>query len=531
MKISHFSIHSFPPAELLSDLVRFFFIQESSSLAPSIHPGTFSCYHARPELLLGIIAAGAVIVPERRIQVTGLVMHEILRRAMGQLYENDNSTTRDLQALQAYLRALEVGAWSGLKRKTEIACSFMQPGYTMLFQAGAFSSPPDQEYSGGLAQEPGELDAVWKAWAMNESLKRLAIRAFIHDSQVSMAYFQAPTISYAELNMAVPYPHSVWFAEDSKEWRQEFLCCTSGSRCLLLTEVLADVTVLETCRGQADLQLCCFAAIHALANQVWDLQQQFTLLLSAPEAKRRRMDSWCMSRQRDLYQDLMTIRMYCERHAAHHEIRLLLEYVMMALHAPMAHIQRFAGKEGENEARRVAPIVSEWRQSSNALVTIWHAGQVLRRARQFPPTTLQNFYAVETYHAALVLWTYSILGNRSPTETETVISDGIGRNGSTDSSSMTLVMLDGEETDDSRAFCTLGHGTPGLNHAVHRGVTETFCTLADPALTMRLAADILRSNLLSTDHAPPLLVCNLIGLMEDLGTSSVCLSAVGGLTG
>ncbi|KAM5515590.1 C6 transcription factor [Fusarium oxysporum f. sp. phaseoli] len=519
MKISHFSIHSFPPAELLNDLVRFFFVQESASLVPSIHPSTFSCFHARPELLLGIIAAGAVIVPERRIQVTGLVMHEILRAAMAQLYESDNSTTRDLQALQAYLRALEVGAWSGLKRKTEIACSFMQPGYTMLFQAGAFSSPSEQELAGGLDQGTQKLDTVWKSWAMRESLKRLAIRAFIHDSQVSMAYFQAPTISYAELNMAVPYPPSLWFAEGSKEWRQDFLLCNSGSRRLLLTEVLADVTVLETCSGEADLQLCCFAAIHALANQVWDLQQQFALLFAAPEAKRRRTDSWCMSRQRDLYHDLMTIRMYCERHVAHHEISFLLEYVMMTLHTPMAYMQRFAGKEGESEARRVAPVVSEWGQSSAARVAIWHAGQVLRRAREFPPTALQNFYAVATYHAALVLWTYSILGNRSPTQAEIVISDGINRNGSTDNSSMTLVMLDGEENDDARAFCILGHGTPGLSHPAYTGVKGTFCTLADPVLIMQLAADTLRGNLLSTDHAPPLLVGNLIGLMEDLGSS------------
>ncbi|KAI6760321.1 hypothetical protein HG530_009181 [Fusarium avenaceum] len=516
MKISHFSIHSFPPAELLDDLVRFFFVQETASLVPSIHAGTFSCFHVRPELLLGIIAASAVIVPERRIQLTGLVMHEILRAAMANLYESDNSTTRDLQALQAYLRALEVGAWSGLKRKTEIACSFMQPGYTMLFQAGAFS-PPEQEVV-DLNQGPQELDTVWKSWAMKESLKRLAIRAFIHDSQVSMAYFQAPTISYAELNMTVPYPPSVWCAESSKGWRQDFLRCNSGSRRLLMTEVFADVTVLDTCSGEVGLQLCCFAAIHALANQVWDLQQQFGLLFAAPEAKRHRMDSWCKSRQRDLYHDLMTIRMYCERRVAHHEISFLLEYVMMALHAPMAFIQRSTGKEGESEARRVAPVVSEWRQSSAARVAIWHAGQVLRRALEFPPTTLQNFYAVATYHAGLTLWTYSTLGNRSLTQAEIVSSDRSSRNSSTDNSSTTPVMLDGEENDDVRAFCTLGHGTPGLSHPAYAGVKGAFITLADSMLTMQLAADTLLGNLLSTDHASPLLVGNLIDLMEDLGS-------------
>ncbi|ENH74672.1 hypothetical protein FOC1_g10001346 [Fusarium oxysporum f. sp. cubense race 1] len=330
------------------------------------------------DYLLVIIAAGAVIVPERQIRVTGLFMHDILRTAMAQIYESDNSTTRDLQALQAYLRALEVRGWSGLKRKTEIACSFMQPGYTMLFQSGAFSSPPKQGLSGGPDQGAQELDTVWKSRAMRESLKHLAIRAFIHDSQVSIAYFQTPTISYAELNMAVPYPPSLLFAEGSKECRQDFLRCYSGSRRLLLTEVLADVTVLETCSGEADLQLCCFAAIHALANQ-------------------------CMSRQRDLYHDLMIIRLYCERHVAHHYISFLLEYIMMALHTPMAYIQRFARKEDESEVRRVAPIGSEWRQSSAARVAIWHAGQVLISAREFPPTTLQYLDAVATYHGALVL--------------------------------------------------------------------------------------------------------------------------------
>ncbi|EXL68536.1 hypothetical protein FOPG_15423 [Fusarium oxysporum f. sp. conglutinans race 2 54008] len=524
MKISRFSIHSFPPAELLNELVRFSFIQESVSLVPSIHPGTFSCYHVRPELLLGVIASGAVSLPERRIQVTGLLIQELLRTAIAQLFETDNSATRDLQALQAYMRALEVGVWSGLKRKTEIACSFMQPEYTMLFEAGAFSPPPDQKPAQSIYQSADELDRGWRTWAIKESFTHLAIRGFIHDSQVSMAFFKPPTISYAELNMPIPYPRRLWFAKDAKKWRQELLPFDNGVQRLLLTEVLADVTVLERCSDKADLQICCFAAIHALANQVWDLQQQFALLVSAPEAKRRRIYSWCISRQRDLYEDLMTTRMYCKRHAAHHEISLMLEYVMMALHAPIANVQRFAGKEGESEARRVAPTVGEWSQSSSAQVAIWHAGQVLRTARRFPPSTLQNFYAVAIYHAALVLWAYSILSNRTLSHAEGMIPDGISHSMRVDSSSATLVMLDGEDNDDALAFRTLGHGTPGLSDPAHSG---TFCPVGDPALTMQLSADTLRGNLLSTDPTPPLLVCNIISLMKDLSSSLGCAGTGG----
>lgn len=39
--------------------------------------------------------------------------------------------TRDLKALQAFMLSLEVGMWSGFKRKMEIAESFIQPLLTV----------------------------------------------------------------------------------------------------------------------------------------------------------------------------------------------------------------------------------------------------------------------------------------------------------------------------------------------------------------------------------------------------------------
>jgi hypothetical protein len=42
-------------------------------------------------------------------------------------WEEDNSHTRSLQALQAFMIGLDIGLWSGFKRKMEIAQSFAQP--------------------------------------------------------------------------------------------------------------------------------------------------------------------------------------------------------------------------------------------------------------------------------------------------------------------------------------------------------------------------------------------------------------------
>lgn len=46
-------------------------------------------------------------------------------------FEKRNASTRNLNVLQASLMCLELGQWSGFKRKMEIAESFLQPHLTV----------------------------------------------------------------------------------------------------------------------------------------------------------------------------------------------------------------------------------------------------------------------------------------------------------------------------------------------------------------------------------------------------------------
>lgn len=86
---------------------------------------------------------------------------------------------------------LDVGIWSGFKRKMEIAESFMQPLLTvsvllkrrgidaqanrsqMLRRAGAFSAPGDSPALLPLdSDSPEALEAKWKKFISRESYKR-----------------------------------------------------------------------------------------------------------------------------------------------------------------------------------------------------------------------------------------------------------------------------------------------------------------------------------------------------------------------
>ncbi|CAK7221506.1 hypothetical protein SBRCBS47491_004548 [Sporothrix bragantina] len=393
----------------------------------------------------------------------------------------------------------------------------------------------------------------WKDWTTKESLKRLALRAFVYDSQVAMGYFQLPAISFAQLSMPVPAPAGWWLAEDALHWRECIVCLASGARePPLMKEVFNDLTVLDKYSDQTDIQLCCFVAVHVLANQVGELRQHMMLLATMNGAKQRRVEAWCINRQRDLYEDLTAARMYCERRAPHPEIGLLLEYAMMSLYVSLEDIQRYAGQEGEGEALKLAPTLNDWSQTSAARTAIWHAGQVFRIARRFPPSTLRNVYALALYRAALTLWVYSLLRNGDRASgvstplvapfnaAETVASHN--RTGTTGISNISLaapaVKLDQGEDEDVRVFLLLGLGTPGLCHSLsssQEGETVEcpgsiqaqlnpspcqFRSLTSPAFPMEVAKEILQNNALFACESPSLLVQNLVVLMGDLQSLS-----------
>jgi hypothetical protein len=87
-------------------------------------------------------------------------------------YERDNTFIRDLRTSQIYALTIDIGIWSGNRRKTEIAESFSQPLITMLRRALRFRR---SVYSTivPLAEDKGHvLETKWRNWVDQESFKR-----------------------------------------------------------------------------------------------------------------------------------------------------------------------------------------------------------------------------------------------------------------------------------------------------------------------------------------------------------------------
>lgn len=533
-------ISSFPSPELLSDLVNVFALQEQASTDSYVHWPSLNIRELRTETILGILAKGATFVALQPVHRIGLVFQEIVRLAIAEVFEQDNSTTRQLQPLQAYMLSLDVGLWSGYRRKTEIASSFLQPAATMLSWSDAFTKFRYQDIEPSHEDDAVENERKWKMWVEQESLKRLVLHTFLHDSQASLAHTRDPLFSPSRMQLPFPLSAELWQCQDAESWRRCYRSIDRPKQSQMpsVVAVLADIQILNKYSRSTDQRLSTLLACHLLAYDVMQYRQQATVFTSSAGHTRR--DRWLAhtNRQKEIYEDLTAMHTYCEMMTAPlREGAFLLHYLMMLLHAPFEDIQLFSGRSGESEARRVYPMIKAWAEDAESRTAIWHAGQALRAARMFEKTRLRDFYAVIVHHVALTLWVYGMVtsntarmsGAQSPAReqvSQTFHSHRDDKSGSEDD-----VLLDGEDGRLPKAFRHLGQGRPCLSKT---GENEIFigtsfspphgevqvCPLEQPKSVMLLAAQILEGNFPKSTSGLPPLVDNLAKLMAELSRFS-----------
>ncbi|KAI9442696.1 fungal-specific transcription factor domain-containing protein [Lactarius indigo] len=73
------------------------------------------------------------------------------------------------------------------------------------------------------ATEPTELDAMWRGWAMHETLKRVVYLGYCHDQAHRIYFSLPPSFSHAEFTMCLPCEEELWAAKTANEWAQLLL--------------------------------------------------------------------------------------------------------------------------------------------------------------------------------------------------------------------------------------------------------------------------------------------------------------------
>ncbi|KAK1826719.1 putative c6 transcription factor protein [Podospora conica] len=270
--------------------------------------------------------------------------------------------------------------------------------------------------------------------------------------------------------------------------------------------------------GLADLDLCHAALLHGFWGQISAYRNSVRYYRHhdrnpmgvAGGAARR---PWLQIQQQELYTDLCGFAtIFCNPNAYNPELAMMGELLKMILHVSLDDLHTFSGKSGEDEARRVAlALEDDWIQKQDARYAAWHAGQVLRFARDMPPASLRAFNATAVYFASITLWVYGVLAdtNQRP-------GDGM------DEASTPIVVLDSEDMRGIPEFLQYNRGTPGLRTPVfdegdtRRG--EGVEALSDTGMVLGIARRVLRDNFPVANEPLPPLVESLTTLLRDLGS-------------
>lgn len=424
-----------------------------------------------------------------------------------------------------------------------------------------FSFPLDSPSTIPFSSDsPETVNAKWRSFVSRESWKRfvpsnilffgcqiltlvvnhrLLLQFFIHDAQTSISVQTNPLISYTELVFSLPASNDLWRAPNAEAWRQIYLSKRRLTRPMpRLTDIMHHVDVLEEFKEFVDLELCYGVLIYGFWGQV-AAYRETTHFYTSADGNNNTHRLWLRSQHQELYHSLCAFSTVIHtsssrKHSA--ELSLALEMCLMILHVSPDELQRFAGKAGEDEARRAGASLEEtWARTPEARYAIWHAGQVFLHARRLPPASLRRFNATAVYLASLTLWVYGLLLN-APSQPSVGgggggAGGGVGgghdqnflsidpNNGASNGphsprATAKLILLDGEESMDTKAFQQFDRGIPALNTS---GGEETE-PLSNPAAVLAIARDIFRENFPVKSEPLPPLVESLSNLLRDLGS-------------
>lgn len=122
---------AFPSVEVVDTLVQLFLASHFVQIDSWIHTGCLKVNAQWPEWLGAVVASGAVLTSDITLRKFGFALQESVRLAIPRQFEHNNSMTRDLGSLQGFILQLDLGQWSGNKRKMEIAESHSQAPITV----------------------------------------------------------------------------------------------------------------------------------------------------------------------------------------------------------------------------------------------------------------------------------------------------------------------------------------------------------------------------------------------------------------
>lgn len=342
-----------------------------------------------------------------------------------------------------------------------------------------------------------------------------------------MAQQVPPLLCASEMTLELPSSRKLWTARNASQWRDIYVQLDDSlqDKSISIAQGVSQVGELRNYRG-LDITLSAMVIVHSVWGAVWN-HLQLNSLVRGQGTHQNSSENLLAPNPWDnsISQLLEQLRFIFSDWGAQFrpQMALVLERVVLSLHVSFEQVQLFAGKEGEEEARRVLPGLRQWVFTKDARKAVWYAGQVLRAAGRCSSKAMQNFNAVCVYHAGMTFWTYAVLLDSSSNQQRlhADIQQASGSNSASEDNEM--VWLDGPDCPGVQRFIALNRGKPvieSFNQQNHREPGEAI-PLTNAKAVMDVCIELLqRGTGFGGDGTSMPLVENLSQLMRDLGKAA-----------
>lgn len=498
---------AFPPTELLTNLMHTYIHSETSKVLTWLHLPSLQPEHTLPELLLSMITAGALLSPLLAVRKLGHALYDVVREAIAQMFERDNRNIRKLECVQAVSIMNDMGLWCGDRRKLEITESFCLATITMLRRGGRFNGRSSCEAvsSTSLASED-DMTTQWRSWVIEESWKRLVLQVMIRDAQMSLSLNVTPIIPSSEMMILLPAHNDIWSADSPVLWYQLFKQTSTYKQSVpSLISCIEDTSLLTAqLRSRIDIDLTIMAILAGFQDRIWHCRKLMSFLQQDSRSPSHHGTVLARSLHAEVAQRTSNQHLFISDvlHLAP-VADIMFQRQLIELHASLEDLQTLAGKNGEDNARKVHSVLYAWSRGPDCRKAVYHACQLIRIARLAPTGSLRDASAVACYHAALVLWSYGILSPRPD----------LGEEESADITQGVLY-LDQDQNHRIDRFIAIGRGQPAISS---RHAADEPVFLNDPQPVMAAVTALLQDKNAGRDDASLSLVGNLCKLMHSLG--------------
>ncbi|ETS73511.1 hypothetical protein PFICI_14457 [Pestalotiopsis fici W106-1] len=409
-------VSAFPTCEGLETLARTFLSWHAEQEDTFIHKATFIVAEVRTELLMAVVAGGAVRSSSQAVQRFGFALHRVLGIQLAKLTGKLEKPASELQFLQAYALYNHIGLWSSNERTIEMAQGGNGSLLSILRGSGRLrqSSYSHVSISGNTGLTP---DGRWRKWITEESYKRLVFYVFVHSNQESIMTFGTTPLSYFELTLPFPITKRVWAALSDQVWQENMTQLSDGNvqLDLSITDCLADLSRLVSLSNAYDQTLSRLLLLYALSPMIQSyrhLHMAPTWNCGADSSGDHFSDNMHYHWLLRPFENLKNIfELYDLDTGSSTTSQILMEMLHLHLHTPLDHLELLTGKTGPAEAQASYKLVCRWVGSRMARRSAWYAGQLLGKIQDLPSATMTDFHCIIVYQALLCLWAYGSISN------------------------------------------------------------------------------------------------------------------------